>query len=525
MNVEVPPANLLANSFVYETCLDWVASLRCDASSQMRAISSTANVAWQYHPGRFADGALENWAFRAARESSPWPDTPTPLAIHWTTARPSSTLHVASEVHDIGGHTRILAKWIARDRTANHAVLLTNQRTPVPTFVEEAVARAQGGLFRLTPSDGAVVRAAALRRLSEQFDRVVLHQHPYDPVPTLAFATPDGPPVVMFNHAHFGFSLGATVSDLVVNTFHFFQRLSERHRFARQTTCLPLVSGIAPLTDAPIDRQAAKIAIGADSRRVVLLSVGHETYFRPALGYDFFRTARRLLQTYTGLQIFVMAVRPDSPIVPLDLRTEPRCHFLGAILDPVPYYRATDIFLESFPMPSLGGPAEAFAHGEAFPVPVYGPTDGVLRVPQEPLFTFPYRPTDEDDYVAYIGQLLARLPEIREEARQGRAVMREVERQWEARLADVNELAGQLRHAPEEVPPAAMVDSEDCRNLASLRGMNLGETIDELLPFPRAARAHLVAAACGFLRPREALDRVVRRGRSGVVRRFLGRTC
>jgi len=463
-----------------------------------------------YHPGRFADGALEDCALRHGRERAPT-RTGSHAKLHWAIPRPSTTLHVATEVYNVGGHTRVLAKWVMRDTSANHVLVLTNQRYDLPAFLEEGIAQAGGTIVRLLPSDSPIIRAAALRNLSMRCDRVILHHHPHDPVPNIAFAEADGPPVAMFNHAHFGFSLGPSVSDMIINTFDYFKQLSERFRYARRTFLLPVVSGIAPWTMDPIDKAAAKAQIGEDASSHIVLSVGQENYFQPAPGYDFFRTSRRLLREHPDMLLLLMGVPQTSRLVPSDLLNEPRCRLLGPIVDPVPYYRAADVCLESFPMPSLGAVAEAVAQGEAFPIPVFGANEGVLRVSQEPLLSYPYRPRDEDDYVRYVGQVLSRLSDAREQARRHRLSLHAIDGQWGLRLRELNHAVDELQHIARELPRTTMIDSDDCRVLADLRPLDIGESIDKMLPFGRAVRSQLAAASQGYISPRKALGRVWRR--------------
>jgi len=398
-----------------------------------------------------------------------------------------------------------------RDTSANHVVVLTTQHADVPTFLEAAVSHAGGTIVRLAPSDSSITRAAALRSLAARCDRVILHHHPHDPVPTIAFAQPGGPPVAMFNHAHFGFSLGPGVSDLIVNTFGCFKRLSEQFRYARRSFLLPVVSGMAPWTMDPIDKAAAKARIGEDASSSIVLAVGHEHYFQPTPDYDFFRTARRLLREHPDMLLLLMGVPRTSELVPTDLQGESRCRLLGPVVDPVPYYRAADVCLESFPMPSLGVVAEAVAQGEAFPIPVYGATEGILRVSQEPLLSYPYRPRDEDDYIRYVGEVLSKLGDAREQARHHRLSLHTIDERWGLRLRELNQTVDELQHIPRELPRTWMTDSDDCRALADLRPLNLGESIDKMLPFRHAVRAHLLAASQGYMRPRKALGRVRRR--------------
>jgi len=514
--MSMPRTNLRINDFVYSACRRWVQSV-VEPVPQLKAVSSTASLAWMHHPGRFSDGILENCALRRGLERA-LPPTTNPAKFHWDNPRPSTTLHVASEVYNVGGHTRVLAKWVMRDGSANHLVVLTNQQSDVPTFLEAAVGQARGTIIRLPPSDSPIIRAAALRSFSMRCDRVVLHSHPHDPVPNIAFAQPGGPPIAMFNHAHFGFSLGPSVSDLIVNTFDYFRQLSKQFRYARRTFLLPVVSGIAPWTKDPIDKAAAKARISEDASSCIVLTVGQEHYFRPAPGYDFFRTARRLLKEHPRMLLLLMGVPQTSRLIPHDLRDEPRCRFLGPIVDPVPYYRAADVFLESFPMPSLGAVAEAVAQGEAFAIPVYGPTEGILRVSQEPLLSYPYRPRDEDDYVRYVGQVISRLGDSRDQARQHRRSLHTIEEGWGLRLRELNHAVDELQHIPHELPRTSMIDSQDCQALADLYPLdNIADSIDAMLPFSRAIRSHLAAACHGYMTPREALRRVRRQIREDLA--------
>ncbi len=209
--------------------------------------------------------------------------------------------------------------------------------------------------------------------------------------------------------------------------------------------------------------------------------------------------------------LLLMGVPRTSKLVPSDLQGESRCRLLGPVVDPVPYYRAADVCLESFPMPSLGVVAEAVAQGEAFPIPVYGAAEGLLRVSQEPLLSYPYRPQDEDDYIRYVGEVLSKLGDAREQARQHRLSLHTIDEHWGLRLRELNETVDDLQHVSRELPRTSMIDSDDCQALADLRPLNIGETIDKMLPFRHAVRAHLVAASQGYMHPRRALGRVRRR--------------
>ena len=103
-----------ANSFYYEALLKELHRLhdRNDPRT-LEFLEHVANFAWTHHPGRFADGALENIAFRRGLELFKPPGDGHIGPRHAEDL--SRTLHVASSVYSSGGHSRVLTKWIQRD--------------------------------------------------------------------------------------------------------------------------------------------------------------------------------------------------------------------------------------------------------------------------------------------------------------------------------------------------------------------------------------------------------------------------
>jgi len=474
-------------------------------------------MAWKHHPGRFADGALENPVLRLGDDVPRSVVAPRLRAV--AGAGKSRTLHVATTVYAIGGHTRVLAKWIARDAKSASAVVLTNQSSPCPDFLDAAVTSSGGEIYRLPATESLLRRAALVRAMSRLFDRVILHAHPQDPMPIAAFSVTGGPPIAMFNHAHFGFSLGPTVSDVTINTMEYFRGVTKKYRFPRSTALLPGTSGMAAFDTEAIDKLAAKRAIGISESAPVLLSIASEEYFAPLEGYDFFRTASRLLSRIPTAHLLVVGVPQESTLVPDSLRGHERFRCLGNVVDPSMFYRAADLCLESFPMPSLGALVESVIYGEAWPVPVYGPGESILRVSQPPILTHPYRPVDEDEYLAHIEDLLRRLPEKRAEARDIRVRLAEFDRECGQRFHEINQLIDGLTHAPAEIPVAPMSDSADCRVLAELTAASLVEAPNHL-PYARAVPMQIAATVKGMVDPRDAAYQIVNRPWSAIRRRL-----
>jgi hypothetical protein len=171
-------------------------------------------------------------------------------------------------------------------------------------------------------------------------------------------------------------------------------------------------------------------------------------------------------------------------------------------------------------MPSLGGVNEAVAYGDAYPVPVYGPGESILRV-QRSIYQFPYRPPDEESYVEYVASLTRRKEEIRAEARKMRAKMEEYDQLLEGRLCSLNSLIDSLKHRPDKIPVTKMIESNDCRTLAEFDQSAIGEKIDALFPFAQAAYHHVGSVVKGYQQCGTAVQRIFDRLKAGINRRIV----
>src|SRR5581483_2204868 len=90
------------------------------AESRLRAVQGLAEFCQFNHPGRFADGALENLALEigddldrtVAKEGLPALSCEMP---HFAANGKRHVLHITTSVLEIGGHTRTIRNWISLD--------------------------------------------------------------------------------------------------------------------------------------------------------------------------------------------------------------------------------------------------------------------------------------------------------------------------------------------------------------------------------------------------------------------------
>lgn len=514
--------HLSANDFAYQRLRREMDRLRLRRDPKLLPfIEETARFASTFHSGRLADGALENPLLeigRAMAEDAPVAVEEIPLAASAATR----TLHVASALYATGGHSRILAKWVQRDLSSAHAIVVTRQDGELPEFLTSIAAERGTPIRMLERSATILERARQLRALSRGFDRVILHQHPDDAIPVIAYAAPGGCPVAMFNHAHFWFSLGSSVADMVVNTTPYFRRLTDNQRFARTTDLLHGPPGLNRLRWTDVDKRQAKQRLGLRPDGPVAMTIGHEAYYTASRGVDFFATLAKLLSAHPDLQMLVVGVREDSALMPSSLRDTGRVRLVGPVPDPHPYYEAADICLESFPMPSLGALIEAPAYGQAFPVPAFAEAESPLHVNQREIADIAVRQRTEAEYLRYVGELLASREATLERAGELRRRIIRNDEQFGDQFAPIYDRLARLGHEPRMLPRADCAAAPENLVLASLTNPSAFRiTFDALpLPLPELVAAHVSALTRGHQRPRAAAIGVTRALARSVFRRL-----
>lgn len=277
--------------------------------------------------------------------------------------RTGRVLHVLSEAHSVGGHTRLAWRWIDRDPRSSDLVL-TNQDGPVPAPLADAVAASGGEVHGLrAPGSGLLERAFALRRLMDRADLVVLHVNPYDSVALAAVNLPGTrPPVVFENHADLSFWLGVASADLLCDLRAAVRPLDVDLRGvpAERIDVLPMPIEVyrTPISGAEV-RRALEIPEDA----VVALTVSDDWKVTASWGRGMAEVVDRVLARSPQLVFVLVGVRRDDDWARLEERYPDRVLCVGRVPDPAPYFAAADLYLESYPTRAGTTPLEAAVLG------------------------------------------------------------------------------------------------------------------------------------------------------------------
>lgn len=276
-------------------------------------------------------------------------------------------LHVFSQTYAVGGHTALATRWIELDPNKDeHSLILTFQEIQQVSFNLSNAVKASGGtITALEKTDLLLDRAAQLRSIAyNSADYVVLHTHPWDILPCIAFGINAGPPVLLVNHADHVFWIGVSVADTVLNLRPSGEMFSKKYRGVRQSFTLPIPLPSPPpiVVNNKIETESIRQELSIPPDAVILLTIGTKQKYRTSPELNFLETARQIIERFP--MAYLIAIGPemkDPDWQTLHRSTGGHVIPIGLQKDLVPYHRIADIYLEGFPFGSLTALLEAGA--------------------------------------------------------------------------------------------------------------------------------------------------------------------
>lgn len=358
------PARVAARRAQFDGVVELAARLAASGADEEAAVTA-GMAAWVANAGAFgafASEALEDVLTGIGRRACAQPGAAPPGRGD---GRVAHVCHVLTGAVGIGGHTRMLTRWIAADGGRRHSVALTRQSTaPVPAALASAVA-STGGTIRFVDEarGGLIARARALRRFAAGADLVVLHIYPFDVVPSLAFAAPGGPPVVFLDHADHTFWLGHRATTTMASMREAGRGIMIRRRGVDPRAISPLPTILDP-RERGQSRAAAKQRLGIGADTVLLCSVARAPKFAGMgeLSYaDMHVPALLRHPEATLLVVGAGAARPDWAAATAAVNG--RIIALPEHPDVTDFFDAADIYVDSLPFVSITSALEAGALG------------------------------------------------------------------------------------------------------------------------------------------------------------------
>jgi len=408
----------------------------------MSAAEIGALLAGMKHPGTHTSLRLERALEQIGREHLP------PLRPRARGGAVERVLHVATETYQVGGHSRVLWRWIARDPERRHSLVLTGQRATMPSGLSGVVEASGGEVTALPVSQPRLERAAAVRRLAQEADVVVLHAHPHDPIPAVALAGPGRPPVVFFNHGDHLFWLGASVVDVLHNIRPVGNSIATQRRGISAERCMLLPFPVSGPDGHGRDPGAAAIEgehAGARARvldqlgwpedTVLLLTIGAAFKYEGPPGTNLLDLVTPVLQAHPRARVLAVGPRDDGSWSAAKAASGGRVMALGQRTGMGTLFAAADVYLESRPFGGTSAAAEAASHG--LPVLSHAATELEAEFLTTPAGYGGSAAIGTAEYRERLGRLIEDGGARAEAGARARAAVAAADAAWEAGVEDV----------------------------------------------------------------------------------------
>ena len=316
------------------------------------AAQVAARYAWFNPPGRFASERLEELVTRIGKENLPAAGAPRAQSV-------KRVLHVVTQAYPTGGSTQAVASWITQDADRHHQVVITRQlEVPLPGKLTDSLKSSRDLIVLDRGRGGLLRRAKALRALAADADVVLLHLHPFDVVPAIAFAQSPGPPVVYVDHTDHVFWLGVRSAELLMSMRISGRDLAIRRRGFPADRCQVMNRPLV-LRHRTSARAAAKVALGIDPSTIVLATSADPSKYRPVRGFGFLDLVVPIVAAHPNVVLLAAGPSVDADWQRAADATGGRIRALGLLPDVVGLHEACDIYLDSFPFSSLTSMLEA----------------------------------------------------------------------------------------------------------------------------------------------------------------------
>ncbi|HHH42502.1 MAG TPA: hypothetical protein ENK49_00040 [Gammaproteobacteria bacterium] len=373
-----------------------------------RLLQAAANLAWKRKTGLFSCAALESLLGRIAQdagicdEDCPENDAPG--------EKKRRVLHVFTETYAIGGHTRLAQRWMILDSASRHDAVSTQQGSrPPPDSLLAAVRRSGGNCHTIdTPGSSFLERAHALRRISRGADFIVVHQHPHDVIPALAYSVDNHTPVIYMNHADHSFWTGASIANTIAHFRESGIELSRHRRGIDNQRIQVLPIPIDRVKDSP-GRTEAKKVLGLTTDSFLIVSIGADWKYRTFDHFDYLEMVEPFLHEYKDAFVLAVGVSEQDKWAAASQRTGGRIQTPGTIRNLDMVYRAADVLLSPIPLGSVTSMLEGASYG--LPLVSFCPQGTPARV----LFNDDINIPDHLHQVADAAGLRARLASLKQD--------------------------------------------------------------------------------------------------------------
>lgn len=298
--------------------------------------------------GKFSDYELEEELIKIS-----------PVTVCKSQKENGRVLHIATEVYLSGGHTRLIDNWIKFEEK-NQDLILLEQVEKIPIWLKETLEKSKGHIFISDLKENLLTKAQKLYNLAQGYSKIILHIHPNDIIPILAFGKDKEliKKIYFMNHADHVFWYGITISSCILDLSSEGQKLTLEKRGVKNSKILPI----------PLDITFTEKNVEKKRKEKYMLSMASPYKFEiERKGYNFFYFLNRLEPILEKNNIYYFLIGPSKETKiwkKIYERSNYRIIPLGILQkeEVKKIWRKIDLYIDSFPFNSYTCVLEAIAN-------------------------------------------------------------------------------------------------------------------------------------------------------------------
>ncbi len=195
-------------------------------------------------------------------------------------------------------------------------------------------------------------RASTLRALADRADVVMLHTHPHDVVPLLAFLDHPQQGLVHVNHADHVYWAGASLPARFLDMRDSGRDLAHARRGIDPDRSMVMARPLPP-SNRTMSRAEAKGSLGLPVGDLLVVTAADAPKYQPLGGRSLLEEVLPVFIDDPRARLLAAGPAPTGEWLRAEERTDGRVRALGRLPDVSVLQQAADVYLDSFPFASL----------------------------------------------------------------------------------------------------------------------------------------------------------------------------
>lgn len=277
------------------------------------------------------------------------------------------TLHVASEVYSSGGHTRVINNWINFETKNQDLLIINSEGSQIENWLKETLKEKSGKII-LLQQNNILEKAKELFNIAQNYERIILHIHPDDIIPILAFSNSKIiEKIYFYNHADHVFWLGLTINKCVLDLTSEGKELSLKKRGIINSEVLSIPLEKKQQESKTIDTDKIYETYNLKKNSKIIFSMATEYKYNTILDYNFFEFLEKLSPFLIKYDVYFLVAGPSlknkfwkriyecskKRVIPLGILPKEKVKEIWKIVD---------LYIDSFPMNSYTCLLEAISN-------------------------------------------------------------------------------------------------------------------------------------------------------------------